>query len=100
VKRFHLVKLQDGTVHGLDVGLPIKSLGNGAWIGTTGEPNKSYSFWKDGLYYGTFRPPDLHLDMIIHAGVKGDTWVDRKKWVLEDFDEQFLLLKEWKDRDE
>lgn len=94
VKTFRLIPISvDGAVHVLDFGASVMDLKK-LWIGTTGEPLRRYSFWsQEKLSWGQYKVPDVRVGDVIHVGIKGDAWAKRLKFVLEDFDDRWLIVK-------
>lgn len=93
MKRFTLVVLDSKQCFfGTELGVQPGTFGR-AWIGTTGEPFRTYSFWERGSF-GTFRLPEtLQIGDEFHVGIKGDSPESRIKWKVEDFDEKYLLVR-------
>lgn len=85
--------MNENVVSGLDLDLPINSLGKTAWVGVCGHPDGRYTFAERGRYFGTFKLPMLTIGDEIHAGVKDDKMKDRKRFRIEDLDANQLLLR-------
>jgi hypothetical protein len=81
-------------ISGVDLDLPITSLGKNAKAGVCGRPLGTYTFLQPGRYFGEFKLPKfMAMGEEIHAWVEGSEMKDRKRWEIVDFDEMQILLR-------
>jgi hypothetical protein len=89
MKELCVVPITNGVITAYPLGVKLDGEYN---IGTPGYPHRAYDFWDHKFFAEYFVPEKMEIGDEIHVWKKGST-SERMKWVVVDFDRDYLILK-------